>query len=247
LRGAPRRIVSQIVAIGGGDLHSRETYDIDRHIVEAVERNRPWALCVSAASGDDKKVSEAFGDIYGDTLRCRTDFLRLIQGDANGDDFVRKIARSEIIYFADGDPSLLVHTLHRWGVVDCLKNAYRNGVVLCGVGAGAVCWAQSIFAADPLEGLGFLDFNMAVGNLGSTQDIQRAVDMTGHPCILLDDRTAIHIRGSHYRIIAPNKAHETRRLWPNGQSRPEDILPADSRFRPLADLVSTRFTSVAAG
>src|ERR1041385_6426493 len=98
VRGNPS-LESQVFAIGGGDLHARETFAIDTLATEAVGRSRPWALCITAASGDAPASASAFGDIYGDTLKCRTDFLRLTKvGDETDEMITRKLNRAELLY-----------------------------------------------------------------------------------------------------------------------------------------------------
>lgn|GEM_PF-4114746 len=247
MRGAvPKGIVSQIFAIGGGELQTRETFETDRLIAATTGRNRPWSLCVTAASGDEPSVCEGFGYVYGDSLRCRTDYLRLLKGEPGGDDYVRKIARSEIIYFADGDVRLLVETVKKFGVVDELRKAYERGVILCGVGAGAVCWGNAILGEDSLEGLGFIEANMGSSVTTTAQTMQKSVDKLGEPGILLDRLAVLHVKGSDYRVIAPDEAHRIRRFSPAGAPEEAKTVAVDQQFQPLASLKNVDVETVAA-
>lgn len=183
-------------------------------------------------------MCEGFGYVYGDSLRCRTDYLRLLKGEPGGDDYVRKIARSEIIYFADGDPRLLAETLKKFGVDEELRKAYERGVVLCGVGAGAVCWAKTVLAAEPFDGLGFIDVAMGTAVATTAQDAQVAVGKIGEPGILLDRLAVLHVKGSDYRAITPDEAHRIRRFVPGGTPEDAGTLIADSQYRPIASLTN---------
>lgn len=237
--GVPKGIESQIFAIGGGELHTRETFEIDRLIATTSGRNRPWALCVTAAAGDTPAACDGFGYIYGDALRCRTDYLRLLKGEPGGDDFERKIARSEIIYFSDGDVKLLIDTLGKFRVAEALREAYARGVILCGVGAGAVCWGHEVLGEEGLEGLGLLDFGLGVSTCIENLDpVQDQVNRDGHTGLVLDRLAVLHVRGTDYRVISPDAHLGVRRFTPGGRADATEVLGAEVQFRPIEQLAA---------
>jgi len=233
----PKGIESQIFAIGGGELHTRETFEIDRLIATTTGRNRPWALCVTAATGDTPAACDGFGYVYGDSLRCRTDYLRLLKGEPGGDDFQRKIARSEIIYVSDGDPKLLLDTLARFEVAKALREAYARGVILCGVGAGAVCWGRAVLGENGLEGIGIADFSLGVRSSAEDRErIQEQVSKGTDTGLVMDRLAVLHIRGSEYRILSPEPQLGVRRFMPGGKADAAELLGAEVQFRPLDQL-----------
>ncbi len=207
--GTPEGITSQIFAIGGGDLVTRETYEFDQLIVAASGRARPWTLCITAASSDSPDACNAFGNIYGDSLRCRTDYLRVIKGEPHGDDYQRKISRNEIFYFSDGDLSTLMENLSQYDILDELRKAYRRGAVFCGVGAGAAALGKIGFVNDGklCDAIGVVDLGIGTVAEGKSMLVTEAESKFGKqdcPGFVLDYMTALHVKESAYRIITPS-------------------------------------------
>lgn len=210
MRGAvPQGIVSQVIAIGGGDLVTRETYEFDQLIASSSGRARPWTLCIAAAANDTPDACNAFGNIYGDGLRCRTDYLRVLKGEPGGDDFQRKIARNEVFYFCDGDLSLLMEAVEKFELAPYLQEAYDRGAIFGGVGAGAAALGLLGFAGDkgtPIAGLGVAP--VGIGCIPEGKKVKAAdyapvfKDHAKSPCFLLGHMTALNILGSDYRILS---------------------------------------------
>jgi hypothetical protein len=204
--GIPEGITSQIFAIGGGDLVTRETYEIDNLIVNASGRARPWTICIPAASNDSPEICDAFGTIYGDSLRCRTDYLRLIKGEPGGDDFKRKISRNEIFYFPDGDLEVLMEALGSFGVIEELRSAYARGAVFCGVGAGGAALGQMGFKGNqsvvPTLGLEKVGIGCLPEKVRAS-DPSAATKFKGlsYPGFILAYMTTLHIRTGKYRLL----------------------------------------------
>lgn len=203
--GVPEGITSQIFAVGGGELVTRETFDFDKLVVEASGRSRPWSLCITAASNDDPETCNAFGNVYGDALRCRTDYLRIFKGEPDGDDYKRKIARNEIFYFSDGDARQLADALSQFEIAQTLREAYQRGAIFCGVGAGAA--VLGVFGIEPdgdiLQGLGLED--IGIGYVSERLDASSAqLDNAAHqnfPTVILPYMTALNVTENRFRII----------------------------------------------
>ncbi len=212
--GTPEGITRQIFAIGGGDLQTRETYDIDKQVVESSGRTRPWTLCITAAANDSPEACDSFGNIYGDSLRCRTDYLRVIKGEPGGDDFQRKINRSEVFYFSDGDLALLMDTLTKNGVLPILKAAFARGAVFAGSGAGAACLGQygMTGTSGVQNGIGVVDFGICALGQSKVKDEVLGSAAADHkkPAIVLASLTAVHVVENSYRIIGSTEKLSAR-------------------------------------
>ena len=50
----------KLVAIGGGKIALKQTLTIDSMVVDLVGKNRPRALFIPTASGDDEEYYESF-------------------------------------------------------------------------------------------------------------------------------------------------------------------------------------------
>ena len=55
----------KIVAIGGGELRTLETTEIDKRIIALTGKRRPTALFIPTASGDAAGYVETFEACYG--------------------------------------------------------------------------------------------------------------------------------------------------------------------------------------
>ncbi len=69
----------KIVAIGGGELSTLETAEIDKRIIELTGKTRPKALFIPTASGDAPGYVETFEACYGKEYGCQTRTLNLIE------------------------------------------------------------------------------------------------------------------------------------------------------------------------
>lgn len=213
--GTPEGIPSQIFAIGGGELDTRETFEVDNLIVNSSGRARPWTICVPAASNDSPETCNAFGMVYGDALRCRTDYLRLIKGEPGGDDYQRKISRNEIFYFPDGDLDVLMGSLNQFGVIDELRTAYARGAVFAGVGAGAAALGQIGFMGkgSAIPGVGLETVGIGCLPQGMELSDSEAATKFGnqpYPSFILEYMTTLHVQNGKFRMLTREpggKAH----------------------------------------
>ena len=134
------RTVRRIVAIGGGEIRTSETYEIDAHIVGLAKKKSPTALFIPTASDDSEGYWEAFQSVYGDRLGCVTQVL-LLQKDPPEPTIAREtILNADLIYVGCGNTLRLMRTWRRHRIDVVLEEAADKGVVLSGVSAGAMCW-----------------------------------------------------------------------------------------------------------
>jgi len=236
--GTPEGITSQFFAIGGGDLPTRETFEVDKMVVQSSGRARPWTLCITAAANDGPDACDSFGVIYGDALSCRTDYLRIIKGEPGGDDFKRKIHRSEVFYFSDGSLSRLMESLRKYDVVSDLKAAYARGAVFAGVGAGAACLAAFGLTdeahSDPVEGLGLVPFGIctkAEDSVSGDEPAQKASAKFGKSAVVLDYMSTLHVVEHQFEVFASPSA----RVHVLGGSNPT-VYTSNTELQSLAVL-----------
>lgn len=224
MRGAvPQGITSQVFAIGGGELVTRETYEFDQLIVSSSGRARPWTLCIPAAAEDSRDTCGAFGNIYGDGLRCRTDYLRVLKGEPGGDDFQRKIVRNEVFYFTDGDLDTLMNAIHKFEIAPYLQEAYDRGAIFGGVGAGAAALGLLGFGGEkgsPVEGLGVVNVNIGTLPEGKKFKAGDAVSAFSAkpkvPGFVLGHMMALNVKGNDFRILS-NQPKGTVNCVVNGE------------------------------
>ena len=126
----------RIVAIGGGEIRTLETYAIDSHIVSLAGKKNPTALFIPTASSDSEGYWEAFQSVYGDRLGCLTQALFLLRGSPDPAIAREMILNADLIYVGGGNTLRLMRAWRRHGIDNLLKTAAKRGVILSGVSAG---------------------------------------------------------------------------------------------------------------
>ena len=161
--------MGKIVAIGGGDLSSLETLEIDREIISLTGKSRPKALFIPTASGDSVERWHEFESVYRGRLGCDTDFLYLLGVTPTPSELKEKILSSDLIFVGGGNTLKMMRRWRRLGVDRVLRSAHDKGIVLCGVSAGAICWfthghsdSMSFYSSDSwsyirVKGMGLID------------------------------------------------------------------------------------------
>jgi len=129
-----------IVSIGGGSLKKKQTLPIDRYIVKLAGKKKPRALFIPTASGDQQDYCESFDRVYGTLLGCRTEHLLLYIRQEDRRSAAAKIASADIIYVGGGNTLRMMKMWRKLGIDRMLVRAGRQGAVLAGLSAGAICW-----------------------------------------------------------------------------------------------------------
>lgn len=135
-----------IVAIGGGDLRTRETLGLDRFIVGLAAGGSPAVLFVPTASEDAPEYIEQFTRVYENRLGCRVATLRLIESPPELSEMRALVDDADIIYVGGGNTKRMIARWRTSGFDDLLGRAHRDGKILCGLSAGAICWFDSGFS-----------------------------------------------------------------------------------------------------
>ena len=129
-----------IIPIGGGEI-SKTTYEIDKYILNLVNKDTKKVLFVPTASGDNQTYIQNFKTYY-ESLGCVVDCLLLSQ--TNNDNQIRsKIFSSDIIYVGGGNTGRTVRKFKTNHINEYLKTAYERGIILTGLSAGAMIYFES--------------------------------------------------------------------------------------------------------
>ena len=129
-----------VIAIGGGSLKKKQTLPIDSFIVRLISMKHPRALFIPTASIDRQDYCEAFDRIYGNLLGCRTDHLLLYRRAGDRASAYKKISSADLIYVGGGNTLRMMRMWRRLGIDKLLIKAGKQGTVLAGLSAGAICW-----------------------------------------------------------------------------------------------------------
>ncbi|HEY6781321.1 MAG TPA: peptidase E, partial [Thermoleophilaceae bacterium] len=160
----PRRI---LVSGGGGFTTSVQDLPLDHLGLELVGVQRPRICLLPTASGDPEDQISRFYSTFRDTGAelCHVSLFRL--GNNRTLPLAEQLLAQDVIYAGGGS---MVNLLALWGaheIGETLAEAWRRGVLLCGVSAGAMCWfeggvTRSHGPPRPARGLGLLPGSLSV-------------------------------------------------------------------------------------
>ena len=146
---------------GGGFSMEPDNPLLDRHVLSLARRRDPRVCFVATASGDAEGYRLRFHRAFS-TLGCRPADLTFFEREVV--DLRAFVLDQDVIYVGGGSTANLLAVWRVHGLELILREAWEQGVVLCGVSAGMNCWfegsvtdsfALSRLAALP-DGLGLL-------------------------------------------------------------------------------------------
>ena len=244
--------MGKIVAIGGGDLRTLQTLDIDREIVELSGKERPKALFIPTASSDSVEYWEAFDRMYGGELGCDTDVLYMLGERPPPSRIQEAILSADLIYVGGGNTLKMMRRWRLLGVDKLLEAAYAGGTALAGLSAGCICWfnyghsdSMSFYTEDDdwsyirVKGMGFIDAFGCPHYNGETRqpDFQAMVRRHTGVGIGIEDNCALEVVDGSYRIITSREDAAAYRIERSGGSLLVGRIPQSKAFAPLSDLL----------
>ena len=244
--------MGKIVAIGGGDLRTLQTLDIDREIIDLSGKERPKALFIPTASSDSVEYWEAFDRAYGGELGCDTDVLYMLGKRPLQARLEEAIRSADVIYVGGGNTLKMMRRWRLLGVDKLLETAYAGGTVLAGLSAGCICWfshghsdSMSFYAEDDdwsyirVKGMGFIDAFGCPHYNGETRqsDFQAVMRRHSGVGIGVEDCCALEVVDGSYRIITSSEDAAAYRIEKSGYGLLVDQIPQSKAFTPLADLL----------
>ena len=225
----------QIVAIGGGGLSADpDRYAIERYIVGQARRARPSVCYVGTASGDESAHAVRFYAAMAE-LDCRASRLPFF---ARTPDLRQLVLAQDVVYVGGGNTKSMLAVWRDWGLDALLREAWKDGTILAGTSAGAICWFESgvtdswAGALQPLPCLGFLPGACCPhydGERDRRPSVRRIVAEGGLESVLaLDDGAAALFRGTTLeRVVASRRRAGAYRVTRSGGEAREESLPVE--------------------
>lgn len=236
----------RLFAIGGGEISTEDTRAIDEAVLAAAETDDPRVLFFPTASEDSTGYVETFRSYYGESLGCETD-VASIAGNATDDALAEKVRRADVVYVGGGHTGYLLDTLRTRNVDALLREAWRDGTVMAGLSAGAVCWfaggvtdrpgVESTPVA-PVHGLGFVSGLHATVHATPERrsSFARYLSVRDATGVALENDAAIEVRDDEWRVHTSSANGFAFHVGGDGDALDVRPLPADDRYRPLDDL-----------
>lgn len=160
--------MSRIFAMGGGGFTMEpENPLLDDFVLDLSRRREPRILFLPTASGDTNSQINAFYARYGDRA-CMPSHLSLFRLREARTPLPQLLLEQDVIYVSGGSMRNLLAIWRAHRLDELLAEAWRRGVVLAGLSAGAMCWFEAGITCsgggepEPIEGLGLLGGSLSV-------------------------------------------------------------------------------------
>jgi dipeptidase E len=229
-RAAPKR---QIVVMGGGGFSMEPRNPrLDLYVLRLTGKANPRVCFLPTASGDSGDYIRRFHLAFA-KFRCRPSCLTLFRRDER--DPAEHLLAQDLIYVGGGNTANLLAVWRVHGVDRALRQAWRNGTILCGVSAGMICWFECSVTdsfgppAALHDGLGFLP-GSAWPHYDAERDrrpLYHRLIASGFPGgIAADDGAAIHYVGRRIlKCVSSRKHAGAYRVRREGSRVIEEPLP----------------------
>ena len=147
-----------IIAIGGGGF-GRNPGDgvIEQYILDQANVEKPNICFIPTATGDNEAYKVNYYSTFS-KLNCNPVHLDFFKRTP---DLEKLISEQNAIFIGGGNTKSMLAVWKDWGLDDLLHKAYKNGVVMSGVSAGANCWFESAVVdswADDLQVINCMGF-----------------------------------------------------------------------------------------
>lgn len=130
----------RIVPMGGGGFSMEpRNRRLDKWLLGLARRRTPRVLFLPTASGDAKDYVQRFYRAFR-RLSCHPAHLDLFQRTVV--DLRKLLVSQDLIYVGGGNTANMLAVWRLHGVDLALREAWDEGVVLCGLSAGAICWFE---------------------------------------------------------------------------------------------------------
>ena len=150
----------QIIAMGGGGFSMEpDNLLLDEYVLAQTGKPKPKICFLPTASGESESYIVNFYKAFSTLPAVPSYFSFFNPHTRDLEDF---FLDQDVIYVGGGNTKSMLGLWREWQVDKILQKAYREGVVLAGISAGAICWFEESLT-DSLPGsltvlpcLGFL-------------------------------------------------------------------------------------------
>lgn len=222
-------IKKQIITLGGGGFSDDpDNPMLDLYILAQSDKQKPKICFLPTASNDADDYVEKFYKTYS-KLPAVPMHLCLTKGKTHAGKLESFIFSQDIIFAGGGSPRLEMKIWRKTGMDRILKKAWRRGIILSGMSAGAMCWFNDIFS-DPkddgnykrISGLGLLPGSLCP-HYNSRGELRKAFGSLIAKCELkigygVEDNCALHFTGTELtRVVSAYPEAQAYRVYRTGR------------------------------
>ena len=227
-------IKRHIVALGGGGFSDEPGNPVlDNFIFGLSGKRRPKICFLGTATGDSDSYFQKFYKAMA-RRKCEASHLGLFK--RTDLDPAKFLLRQDVIYVGGGNTANMLAIWRIHGVDHALREAWRKGIVLAGISAGANCWfeACSTDSFGPLaplrDGLGLLPGSVCPHYDGEKErrpTLLRFIAKGQLPDgFALDDGAAAHFVGRRFvEAVSSRPRAKAYRVFRVGKRVVEEVLP----------------------
>ena len=210
----------RILALGGHEFNRREGNEaIVDAIVELADSNHPRICLLPTASGDMHDQISNFHRSFGER-DCHPSSISLFRLGIDPIDVREHLMAQDVIYAGGGSMVNLIAIWRAHGLDRILREAWEEGILICGQSAGAMCWFEHGITSSsgepaPAEGLRLLPGSACVHYLSEPERRKRFMAEIGAGAMPdglgLEDQTGVLFEGA--RIAESFVAREGAAVW----------------------------------
>ncbi|MFJ8716371.1 Type 1 glutamine amidotransferase-like domain-containing protein [Streptomyces violaceus] len=130
------------LALLGGGFSTDDDGLLDDWVLAQARVSRPKVCFVPTASGDAPAYVEQFRAAFRSRPACVPSVLPLFRRELDDDALRSFLLAQDVVYVGGGNTANLLAVWRTHGVDRLLREAYDLGTLLCGISAGANCWAE---------------------------------------------------------------------------------------------------------
>lgn len=247
--------MKKIVAIGGGEIgrpgFKIEIQEIDQEIIKLSGKKNPKLLFIPTAASDSENYYKIIKKYFGEKLGCETDVLYLIKEKLTKKNIEEIILNSDIIYVGGGNTLKMMMIWRKLGIDKILLKAYKRGIVMSGLSAGAICWfssgnSDSRKFNNPeanlirVRGLGIIKALFCPHydvEKERKADLKKMMKKTAGVAIAVENCCAIEIVNDKYRIISSKKSANAYKVYWKNNKFYEKIIRKEKTLKSLKNIL----------
>lgn len=184
--------------------------------------------------------------------------LYLVKEQPSKSEIKNKILGADIVYVGGGNTLMMMRLWRRLGVDRLLKQAHEQGVVLCGVSAGSICWfesghSDSMSFYNPkkwkyinVRGLGLIKgihcphYDSKTLKVPRKTDFQKMITQIGGMGIAIEDNCAIAFVDGQYRVIPSKSGAGAYRVYKHNGKVISEKIQQKSALSPILELTTRK-------
>ena len=195
-----------IIAIGGGGFgRNPKKPIIEDYILNLSDSQKPNITFFPTASAENSDYIVNFYTAFS-SLNCNAKHVSLFKNTPNLESIIND---SDIIYIGGGNTKSMLAVFKEWGLDKLLLKAYKDGKILAGVSAGAICWFDQGITDSWEDGLRVLDcmgilegvccphYDGEVNRKPSVEKFLKSKEIDS--CFCIEDGAAIHYHNNRLK------------------------------------------------